>query len=125
MSNEHSGGTILGAFLLGGLIGAAAALLTAPKSGRETREDVYRWTDGAATKTRERVQTLANEGGERVRSFASVASERVRDAASGTGEKVKDYVAGARQKFAHKNEDEVVASEADDVLPETLDPEEA
>ncbi|MGQ9570741.1 MAG: YtxH domain-containing protein [Thermodesulfovibrionales bacterium] len=31
---------ILGAFLLGGLIGAAVALLYAPQSGRETRRDI-------------------------------------------------------------------------------------
>jgi gas vesicle protein len=31
---------IAGAFLLGGLIGASVALLYAPKSGRETREDI-------------------------------------------------------------------------------------
>ena len=31
---------IVGAFLLGGLIGASVALLCAPKSGRETREDI-------------------------------------------------------------------------------------
>lgn len=31
---------ILGAFLIGGLIGAAAALLYAPQSGRETRKDI-------------------------------------------------------------------------------------
>ena len=32
--------TIAGAFLIGGLIGAAIALLYAPKSGRETRRDI-------------------------------------------------------------------------------------
>src|SRR4030043_229180 len=31
---------ILGAFLIGGVIGAAAALLYAPQSGRETRKDI-------------------------------------------------------------------------------------
>lgn len=31
---------IAGAFLLGGMIGAFAALLYAPKSGRETRKDI-------------------------------------------------------------------------------------
>ena len=32
--------TIAGAFLLGGMIGAGIALLYAPKSGRETRQDI-------------------------------------------------------------------------------------
>ncbi|MEW6162390.1 MAG: YtxH domain-containing protein [Nitrospirota bacterium] len=33
---------IMGAFLLGGVIGAAVALLYAPKPGRETRKDISR-----------------------------------------------------------------------------------
>jgi gas vesicle protein len=34
-------------FLLGGLIGAVIALLYAPKSGRETRQDICRFKDSA------------------------------------------------------------------------------
>ena len=45
----------LGWFFLGGLVGAAAALLLAPKTGRETRELL---SNGEWAK---RAQTLANE----------------------------------------------------------------
>jgi gas vesicle protein len=39
MSDEHgSGASVILAFLLGGLTGAAVALLYAPRPGRETRE---------------------------------------------------------------------------------------
>ena len=37
-SDRNDAGGYLGWFFLGGLVGAAAALLLAPKTGRETRE---------------------------------------------------------------------------------------
>ncbi len=38
MSNERRSGGALGWFLLGAIVGAAAAVLTAPRTGRQTRE---------------------------------------------------------------------------------------
>jgi gas vesicle protein len=38
MSDDRGSGSVLFAFLLGGVTGAALALLYAPRSGRETRE---------------------------------------------------------------------------------------
>lgn len=46
------GGSWLLAFVLGGLVGAAVALLTAPKSGRQTREQIR----GVAHDARERAE---------------------------------------------------------------------
>lgn len=40
---ERDGGGSLAAFLLGGLLGGVLGLLLAPKSGRETREDLAAW----------------------------------------------------------------------------------
>lgn len=40
MSDRFSGSHVLVAFLAGAAAGAVVALLTAPKSGRETREDI-------------------------------------------------------------------------------------
>jgi len=42
---------LVGTLLLGGLMGAAIALLLAPKSGRETREDILRATRRAKDDT--------------------------------------------------------------------------
>ena len=44
-SDSNSGGTVMLAFLVGALSGAAVALLFAPASGEETRE--YLGTEGA------------------------------------------------------------------------------
>jgi gas vesicle protein len=38
MANDNNGGTVMLAFLVGALTGAAAALLFAPATGEETRE---------------------------------------------------------------------------------------
>ena len=51
MSNENSAGTILMAFVVGALAGAAVALLYAPASGEETRRKL-------ADKAREGRETL-------------------------------------------------------------------
>lgn len=51
----------LGWFLLGGVLGAAAALLLAPKSGRETREILAEHGGDVAR----RAQTLATEAQDR------------------------------------------------------------
>jgi len=48
---------IVGAFLLGGLIGASVALLYSPKSGRETREDISK----AAKRIKNKSVDLAEE----------------------------------------------------------------
>jgi hypothetical protein len=48
---------IVGAFLIGGLIGASVALLYAPKSGRETREDISK----AARRIKNKSVDLAGE----------------------------------------------------------------
>jgi len=44
MSNRDGLGT-LGAFILGGLIGAAAGLLLAPEKGEDTREKLKEWAE--------------------------------------------------------------------------------
>jgi len=45
-----STGSMVVAFFVGGIIGAGIALLTAPQSGRETREKIKEYTDEAKEK---------------------------------------------------------------------------
>ncbi len=52
MADNDSGDDIL-AFLFGGLIGAAIALLLAPQTGAETRECVADWLDEGRKRTKE------------------------------------------------------------------------
>jgi gas vesicle protein len=58
MSRDNGNATVIAAFLLGGLVGAAVALLTAPRSGKETRDEIGRWAEGATERAREKVREL-------------------------------------------------------------------
>ena len=66
---EHRSGGSFGTFVWGLLIGAAAALLYAPKSGRETREELS-----------ESMTRLRDEAEGRVREVQDTMSEVVEDA---------------------------------------------
>ena len=82
-------------FLIGGLAGAAAALLLAPQSGRESREQLRRY----ARRTEENFHELADK--------ATEALGRAVDAGRGVIQEKKSVLAGAfetghdnmRQKF--------------------------
>jgi gas vesicle protein len=73
MSDNSS--RIVAALLLGGAVGAAIALLYAPKSGRKTRKDIAK----AANRARDSVVDLADETARRVNDFVG----EVRDRAEG------------------------------------------
>jgi gas vesicle protein len=68
MSDENSGGAFWTGFLLGGLVGAAAALLMTPQSGETTRTQLQErgsqlknQVDGAATGLQERGKVILEE----------------------------------------------------------------
>jgi gas vesicle protein len=57
-----SGSNVLVALLIGAAVGGGIALLTAPRSGRETREKLR----GLAGETSERIRKIAEEAEERI-----------------------------------------------------------
>ena len=57
-----SGSNVLVALLIGAAVGGGIALLTAPRSGRETREQLR----GLAGETSERIRRIAEEAEERI-----------------------------------------------------------
>lgn len=77
-NNGGSAGSVLMAFVLGAVAGAAVALLYAPASGEETRRRVAQ----KAREGRERAESLAREGREflqRQRENVAAAVERGRE----------------------------------------------
>jgi gas vesicle protein len=50
LETEKRGGSILVPFLVGGLVGAIAALLLAPKAGKELRKDIKDFAANAGDK---------------------------------------------------------------------------
>ena len=96
MSEERgfSAGSIALAFVVGGIVGAGVALLTAPQSGRETRE---------------KIKDLADEAKEKIVSVAEDAKEKMLETYSRgkdmVGEK-KTVIASAIEAGKKAMEDE-------------------
>ncbi len=84
-----------GKFALGALFGAAvgvvAGILTAPKSGKETREDIKRKANDAADKASKAVEEAKVKGGKLYKDARSNADAAVKDA-RGTAENYADRV---------------------------------
>lgn len=62
MSREDSGSSLV-AFILGAVAGAAAGVLLAPKSGKETREQLTEWLEERRAKGEEFLAKVKDEGG--------------------------------------------------------------
>lgn len=55
--NDHTNEKrVLGALLVGGLLGAGIAMLFAPQSGKRTRRDISRFTKNAASGAKEAIE---------------------------------------------------------------------
>lgn len=125
MSDNNDFGSFLSGFMIGGLVGAAVALLMAPQSGEETRvlirdksvelkdktvasmEDAYARAEKAAADARVRAEELAQEAqarAEELRQRGQVILEEQRSKLTETI-KPKDETAKAEKKSAGKKED--------------------
>ena len=78
MSEErgYSAGSVILAFVLGGIVGAGAALLTAPQSGKETREKLKELSDETIGKLKE----LSDETKKRAVEYAGHVKENLTSA---------------------------------------------
>lgn len=94
---ERDGGSGVGAFILGALIGAGVALLFAPKSGAETQEDIKRQARKLRTAAEERVREAQRQIEERL--------GEVRDGVQTRMDGVKDAVTAGRSAAADARTD--------------------
>ncbi len=105
MSNEKDTGLIfLAGVGLGALIGAAVALLTAPQTGRETREDLMAF----AEQSRDKAQELAASAAEKAQEYASIAQEYAGIAKEKSTEAIasgKKIIANAKAGLKASDED--------------------
>ena len=112
---EHKGGGYLRGLLTGVLVGAAAALLLAPKRGEEMRQDLSegagRWREkaedlkGKAEDLSGRVSETAHDLKERGQHLIDNARER--------GAAVVDHAKGEVEEFSAQAADEVAAVKDD------------
>ncbi|MCM2268088.1 MAG: YtxH domain-containing protein [Elusimicrobiales bacterium] len=59
--SENRGSEIIGAFVVGGILGAILGILYAPAKGSETREKLNDWMDETKEKTKETIEKLEAE----------------------------------------------------------------
>ena len=115
--------SVLGTFLLGGLIGAAAGLLFAPRSGRETREylsekgmEYWDRADEFYEVGRERAAEAYEVGRERAIEMYEIGLEK----AAATGDQVRTKIDAARERLIDSlPADATVAAEP---APEKVEP---
>jgi gas vesicle protein len=114
-------GAFMAGFVIGGLVGAATALLTAPQSGADTRAQI-------AAKSEE----LRLAGGEQIQHYGEVASSSWSDAQERmkeTGEQVQERAriilddGNRKPSKAQENSKEHVQKAADDIAEMAADEE--
>jgi gas vesicle protein len=104
---ERDSGSGVGSFVLGALLGAGAALLLAPRSGRETQDEI-----------RERARELREAAEDRLKEASSHLEARLEDARDGVEhrlDRVRDAVDSGKQaanEARHELEDKLERSKA-------------
>jgi gas vesicle protein len=99
---DSDAGARVAYFAMGAMLGAVAALLFAPKSGRELREDLADATRKGVDHARETGSQLSARAGQYYESASSRAGELasgVRDAASRRGERFSAAVEAGKQAY--------------------------
>jgi gas vesicle protein len=106
MSNGGSGDFLKG-MLIGGMVGAVVALLYAPKSGKETREEIGKKADELAGKAKEEYD-LALEKSKKTFQGAMDRLKELEGIAKKKVEEVEDQV----QELAEKSKETVETSKS-------------
>ena len=92
MSNEKKGKDLLIGAVVGGILGAATALLFAPKSGRELRSDISEQAQAASDKTVQIASTVSQKTQEVAKTVSTTTSElfgKAKDAAGAVVDTVR------------------------------------
>jgi gas vesicle protein len=105
MSDDRGAGAsgIILSFLLGGLTGAALAILFAPRSGRETRDLLSEKLKEQAERSRELRERAAHKGRE-ILEDASDYLDRTRETLERRKERVAAAVEAGRQAYREEKE---------------------
>jgi gas vesicle protein len=110
MSEEHKERNIVTAMLagvgLGALVGSVVALLFAPQSGTETREDIK----AAAEKLKDKAEELSKT----ISETAQTAYDKSRDVVENASSKMGDAIDNARKAAEEKKQELISQLEEED-----------
>jgi gas vesicle protein len=104
---ESDAGTRLTYFVIGATVGAVVALLFAPKSGRELREDLADATRKGVDRARETGAQLSAKAGEYYDAASARAGElaaSAREAAARRGERFSAAIDAGRQAYREEKQ---------------------
>src|SRR5919199_581776 len=104
---ESDAGTRLTYFVIGATVGAVVALLFAPKSGRELREDLADATRKGVDRARETGAQLSAKAGEYYDAASARAGElasNAREAVSARGERFSAAIDAGRQAYREEKQ---------------------
>jgi gas vesicle protein len=120
-------GTQLTCFAIGATVGAVVALLFAPKSGRELREDLADATRKGVDRARETGSQLSARAGEYYETATSRAGElaaSARDAVASRGERFTSAIEAGREAYREEKR-RTESSALTDNLPRALEGEQS
>ncbi|MGO4495892.1 YtxH domain-containing protein [Paenibacillus sp. 2RAB27] len=112
MSNGKKGKDLLIGAVVGGLVGAAAALLFAPKSGRELRSDIAEGATVVSDKTVQLATTVSQKTQAAAKTVSTTTADLVgkaKDTAASVVETVRSWKDSQSEDDI---QDEIAASEA-------------
>lgn len=95
MAERDSGLEFFAGFVIGGLVGAAVALILAPQSGEETRAQIRE--KGIELKTR--AEEWAVEARQRAEELSAEARQRAEELSAETRKKIEDIIADTRVRL--------------------------
>ena len=114
MANNDNGGSFAVGFLIGGLVGAAAALLLAPKKGSETRSDLLERSQAMRSRAEELAAQARTEAQDRAAVGIASARERIGPTYEGVRERVTPVVEQVSARIARSNSDASGGSDSDE-----------
>ena len=103
MANNDSGGSFALGFVVGGLVGAAAALLLAPKKGSETRSDLLERSLAMRSRAEEIAAQARTQAQDRASVGVATARERIGPAYEGMRERVNPVVEQVNARINRDN----------------------
>lgn len=114
--NGNNAGTVVLAFLVGGVVGAGIALLFAPASGEETRrkiretgEDVKRKTEAFVTESRDRIGEFVDDGRVRLGELVDTG----RDSLSSLSSSLRNLVDEGKRAYQQRRSELATNDDAD------------
>ncbi len=105
MGNKENGGSFAVGFIVGGAIGALAALLLAPKKGSETRSDLLERSLAMRSRAEELAAQARTQAQDRAAVGVATARERIGPAYEGMRERVTPVVEQVSARMARNNAD--------------------